>query len=156
MNASNTLYREYRFKFYLNANHYIIINGKAGQNHPHTWEFVVQILVDNDEFIQFDQFETAIDEYFDKYQNKVMNDIPPFDHTVPTLENIADYFIYDIREIVHNLGGTLMKMECSETPTRAYVISFEQDRSFIQELRRNTSDKINTIIDDIVDDIMEE
>lgn len=156
MNTSNTLYREYRFKFYLNANHYIIINGKAGQNHPHTWEFVVQILVDNDKFIQFDQFETSIDEYFDKYQNKVMNDIPPFDHTVPTLENIADYFIYDIREIVHNLGGTLMKMECSETPTRAYVISFEQDRSFIQELRKNTGDKINTIIDNIVDDIMGE
>ena len=38
------LYREYKFKFYLNANHYIIINGKNGQTHPHTWEFVFYIM----------------------------------------------------------------------------------------------------------------
>lgn len=32
------LNRTYRFKFYLNANHYIIINGVEGETHPHTWE----------------------------------------------------------------------------------------------------------------------
>ena len=37
------LYREYRLKFYLNAKHYIIINGHKGETHPHTWEFTLSI-----------------------------------------------------------------------------------------------------------------
>ena len=39
----NKLFREYQFKFYLNANHFIIIDGKEGQRHPHTWEIMIQI-----------------------------------------------------------------------------------------------------------------
>lgn len=34
---TNTTFREYKFKFYLNANHFIVINGKEGEVHPHTW-----------------------------------------------------------------------------------------------------------------------
>ena len=37
------LYREYRIKFYLNMRHYIIIDGKKGEIHPHTWEFALDI-----------------------------------------------------------------------------------------------------------------
>ena len=33
---SSKIFREYKFKFYLNANHYIIINGKEGETHPDT------------------------------------------------------------------------------------------------------------------------
>ena len=51
------LYREYKFKFYLNANHYIIINGKNGQTHPHTWEFVFYIMKSEGEFVLFNKFE---------------------------------------------------------------------------------------------------
>ena len=40
---SGAINREYKFKFYLNANHYIIIDGKEGEQHPHTWEFMVHI-----------------------------------------------------------------------------------------------------------------
>ena len=39
------LNRTYRFKFYLNANHYIIINGVEGETHPHTWEFTIDIMI---------------------------------------------------------------------------------------------------------------
>ena len=30
---TNTTFREYKFKFYLNANHFIVINGKEGEVH---------------------------------------------------------------------------------------------------------------------------
>lgn len=112
---NSILYREYKFKFYLNANHYIIIDGKEGQRHPHTWEFMIQIKMDNEKFVQFDAYEKALDQYFDKYQNRVINDIEPFDHIIPTLENMSDYFILDIRKIVREIGGELVKMESSET-----------------------------------------
>ncbi len=152
---TNTLYREYRFKFYLNASHYIIINGKEGQLHPHTWEFMVDILMNSKDFVQFDAYEKAIDAYFEKYQNHVINEIPPFDHTVPTLENMADYFIYDIRDIVEKLDGVLVKMECSETPTRSYIISFEKDQGFIDNIRAQSKDKIDAVIDSVINSIIE-
>lgn len=152
---NTTLFREYKFKFYLNANHFIIIEGKEGQIHPHTWEFMVNIRMDNEGFVQFDQYEKAIDAYFEQYQNKLLNEISPFDHVVPTLENMSDHFIYDIREIVKKLGGMLVKMESSETPTRSYVISFENDQNFVKQMQKNMDDKISTVIDNILDGIVE-
>ena len=44
--------REYRFKFYLNASHYVIFNNKKGQVHPHTWEFQVDILIDRSKYME--------------------------------------------------------------------------------------------------------
>lgn len=151
---NNTLYREYKFKFYLNANHFIIIDGKEGQRHPHTWEFMVDILINNDEFVQFDAYEKAIDEYFNKYQNRVINEIAPFDRVIPTLENMSDYFIHDVRGIVKNLGGELIKMESSETPTRSYVISYERETGFLESVRKNSEKKMDGIIDSVLDNIL--
>lgn len=152
----NALFKEYRFRFYLNANHYIIIDGNAGDTHPHTWEFTIDILVDNNEFIEFNKFEKGIEKFFSKYQNKVINEIPPFDHTNPTLENMADYFIYDLQDLVSQIGGTLTKMECSETPTRSYIIGFEQDSAFLHNMRKSSDDKLTQIIDTLIDDIIDD
>ena len=152
---TTALYREYKFKFYLNANHYIIIDGKEGQRHPHTWEFMVQVRMDNEKFVQFDAYEKAIDEYFDKYQNRVINEIEPFDRIIPTLENMSDYFVRDIRRIVSRLDGVLLKMESSETPTRSYVISFEQDKDFLDSLKKNSEERTGKIMDELLDRVIE-
>jgi len=154
MNA--VLYREYKFKFYLNANHFITINGKQGEVHPHTWEFAFDIVMDNDEFVQFNQYEKAIDAYFDKYQNKVMNDFAPFDALNPTLENMSEFFIQEIYEIISSMGGSLVKMESSETPTRSYVLSFERDGNFIDNLLKKEEEKVDEIVENVVDWIMDE
>lgn len=153
---STTLYREYRFKFYLNANHYIIIDGKEGQQHPHTWEFMVEIQMDNEKFVQFDAYEKALEQYFEKYQNRVINDIEPFGHIVPTLENMSDYFVHDIRKIVKSLDGELIRMESSETPTRSYIISFEQDEEFLKNMKRSSEAKMDSVIDSVLDRIVEQ
>ena len=47
------LYREYRIKFYLNMRHYIIIDGKKGEIHPHTWEFALDIKFGRSSFVEF-------------------------------------------------------------------------------------------------------
>ena len=86
------LYREYRLKSYLNMNHYIIINGRQGQTHPHTWEFVITIVVAGDQFVEFRKFEMLIEQYLEKYQNQILNTIEPFDVVVPTIENVTDQF----------------------------------------------------------------
>ena len=152
---ARTTFRELPLKFYLNANHFIVINGKEGEIHPHTWEFMVDVLMSDQKFVQFDAYEKAIDEYFNKYQNRILNEVEPFDHMVPTLENMSDYFADEIRGIVKELGGHLVKMESSETPTRSYVISFEREQEYLESIRKSSKQQMSDVIDGILDRIID-
>lgn len=153
---NNDLYREYRFKFYLNANHYIIIDGKEGQKHPHTWEFMVSIAIDRKKFVMFNEYEREIEKFFDQYQNCLMNEKEPFNRIVPTIENMAEYFVWEINDIVQKLGGHLMEFESSETPTRSYVIGMESQHDYMEHLKRESDEKINDIISTVIDDVIKE
>ena len=106
-------------------------------------------------FVQFDSYEKAIDEYFNKYQNRILNEVDPFDHMVPTLENMSDYFVNGIRKIVRKLGGHLVKMESSETPTRSYVISFERETEYLESIQRSSEQQMSEVIDGILDRIID-
>ncbi len=154
MKMTTKLYREYKFKFYLNANHYIIINGKDGQTHPHTWEFVFYIIKSEGEFVLFNKFEKAIEEYLEKYQGRILNELPPFDTMVPTLENITDYFCVEIRGIIRTLGGELAVMESSETPTRSYIIDLRDGLDFKTNMSKLTDEQVDEVIDNIVDNMI--
>lgn len=146
--------RTYRFKFYLNANHFIIINGVEGETHPHTWEFTFDIMIMSDDFVQFNSYERAIDEYFSKYQNCVMNDFEPFDTVIPTLENMSEVFVLDIKDIVEAQNGKLLKMESSETPTRSYIISFAENEDFKETMKNRRKESLDLEIDSVIDKVM--
>ena len=55
----NKIFCEYRFKIYLNASLSIIINGKQGQVHPHTWEITLDIQVTRKDFTEFNVYENT-------------------------------------------------------------------------------------------------
>ena len=92
-------------------NHYIIINGKQGQTHPHTWEFVSTIIVAGDDFVEFRTFENLIEEFMEKYQNQILNAIEPFDVIVPTIENVTDQFNNELQKLLWENGGELVSLE---------------------------------------------
>ena len=147
------LYREYCLKSYLNMSHYIIIEGKQGQTHPHTWEFITTIVVARDEFVEFRTYETLIEQYLDKYQDKILNTIEPFDTIVPTIENVTDYFDNELQELLHKNGCELISLEGSETPTRSYIISHRNEPEFIAKLNKMQNQRISDIVDYVVDQI---
>ncbi|MBP5608579.1 MAG: 6-carboxytetrahydropterin synthase [Lachnospiraceae bacterium] len=148
------LFREYRLKFYLNANHYVIINNKKGETHPHTWEFTLNILVGRESFVEFFRFEKEIEQLFAPYQNKVMNELDPFNGIVPSLENMVEYFGNKAHERVKNTGGRLISIEGSETPTRSYIINM--DGAFeSRDLEAYTSQVKDEVIDTVLDDLMD-
>lgn len=143
----NRLLCKYKFKFYLNASHYIIINGKQGEIHPHTWEFIFDVVLPNSEFIQFSVYERTIEAYFATYQNHTMNDVPPFNTIIPTLENMVEHFGEAIGERIRDAGGQLEQIEGSETPTRSYIISYAQDESFLTGSERSAQTALSAILD---------
>ena len=148
----NDALREYKFKLYLNANHFVIFNGKKGESHPHTWEFGIEVLVDKDKFIKFLDFEKAIDDFLEPYQDKLINDIEPFDVIIPTLENMLDYFAPKFYEKVKDIGGLLVKIEASESPSRTYVYSFRGRDEYLNDIREHTRTALNNIMHAIIEE----
>lgn len=155
MFMEHKLFREYRFKFYLNASHSIIINGRQGEVHPHTWEFTVLILIRREGFVEFRDFEKAIEQFFTPYQNHTMNDVEPFNAVIPTLENIVDYFGGALRDIIRDKGGELIQIEGSETPSRSYVVSYEHSADFLSSTGHSGEQSMSEVLDNMLDDMLQ-
>ena len=118
--------RYYRIKAYLNANHFVVFDGKKGKTHPHTWEFVATVYTRNDSIVKFSDTEKAIMAVFEPYQDRVMNEIEPFTAIIPSLENITEYFASNISEAVKPFDFHLSRFEGSETPVRTYGVRFPE------------------------------
>ena len=118
--------RYYRIKSYLNASHYVIFDGKKGETHPHTWEFVATVYTTGENIHKFTDPEKAIINVFEKYQDQVLNQIAPFEEIVPSLENITEFFASKIDEAVQQFDFRLRRFEGSETPVRTYGIRFPE------------------------------
>ncbi len=140
-------YKQYKFKFYLNARHAIYTDGVLGNPHTHSWEMVFHIVKANKEFNKFGVIERNLSEFFDKYQDKYINDLEPFNVINPTLENVADYFKDEVSKILNKLGWVLLMMEMSETPARTYVISL------LDDVEMSEDQTIDTITDLILEKV---
>ncbi|MBR6697943.1 MAG: 6-carboxytetrahydropterin synthase [Lachnospiraceae bacterium] len=149
------IFREYRLKFYLNARHYIIVGNEKSDTHPHTWELALTILIRKKEFIKFGNFETKIEEYFSKYQDRVLNEIAPFNAIIPTLENMVDYFANDIYKIIKEVGGELVCLEGSEGPSRSYILNLREENESMDAVDNQSENILSDIIDTILDDIID-
>ena len=152
----NDALREYKFKLYLNANHYVIFNGRKGASHPHTWEFGIEVLVEKDKFSKFLDFEKAIDDFLEPFQDTLLNDHKPFDTIIPTLENMLDYFAPIFYEKIKNIGGLLIKIEASETPSRTYVYSFRGRDEYLNDLNEHMKTALDNIVAGIVRESLNE
>lgn len=158
---------QYKYKFYLNANHAIFINNVLGQMHPHTWEIMIEMLSTKENFVQFDKVEIAISKLLEKYQDQFLNTIEPFDKVNPTLENIVIYFKKMIEEQIREYNMVLLSIEISETPSRSYIInSYDEveekylnmnkyandEESFINQIVRKNR-KEQPITEEIAEDV---
>lgn len=141
------IYKQYKFKFYLNARHAIYTDGVLGKPHTHSWEFVLHIVKGRTEFNQFSIIDKTVQDFFAPYQDRYLNSIPPFDVINPTLENTADYFRTALSERLNSIGWMLIMLEVSETPARTYVISLLDD---IELSENQAADAVSNLILDRV------
>lgn len=124
---------EYKFKFYINANHAIYINGVLGDNHPHTWEIVIDTIKIRNDFVQFDEVEKKAEEFFARFQDSDLNKTEPFDVINPTLENITEYFKDELARIFKENGWLLSVISVSETPARSYIIDLSDEAELMKD-----------------------
>ena len=135
-------YSQYKYNFYLNASHSIYINGNKGERHPHTWQISLYVVNSKDTFMMFNEVEKLIEDYLGQYQEKYMNECPPFDTMNPTLENIAHYFMEELQKNLNPLNWVIFTMEISETPSRSYIISNVENNIISDVEKKNIAEKI--------------
>ena len=116
------LYKQYKYKCYLNMNHSVELEGKQGEIHSHTWEISMGIVIGENEFVRFSDIEQHINMLLNKYQDKYLNDVPPFNVVNPTLEHVCDYLFEKVFLNLRERGWLLVIMEMSETPSRVYQV----------------------------------
>lgn len=136
-------YNQYRFKFYLNASHSIYLKGILGEKHPHTWEITLDTVKMEDNFIIFSDIEKNIEKYLQKFQDKYINDIDPFNTLNPTLENICIYFKESFEKLLIENNWVLLSIEISETPTRSYIIDVSDEINYNNILHIKDRGKYN-------------
>lgn len=135
-------YGQYKFKFYLNATHSINIYGEKGDVHPHTWEIILDTIKVSDNFVLFEEVEDKIDGFLDKYQNKLLNEIEPFNDLNPTLEYMTNYLLEEFQAILNPIGWFIFMIEIAETPRRSYIISTVENSCIKSLIKKNQSAKI--------------
>jgi 6-pyruvoyltetrahydropterin/6-carboxytetrahydropterin synthase len=114
----------YSYKFYLNARHLeeMMINKKIEiYTQPSTWEISISITNIYNQFTSFNQINDIIQEILKSYQDKLLDDIPPFDKIKPTIRNWCHFFKAKIEENLLQIGCVVLTYEICETPTRSYI-----------------------------------
>ena len=107
--------------------------------------------------MEFSTFEKGISDYVAPFQNQVMNEMPPFDAILPTLENLTDYFANEFHRIIYEIGGILTQVEASETPTRSYILHIpEEEQEMLSSAGGSTpkKDALEDAIDAVLNTIL--
>lgn len=140
-------FRQYKFKFYLNTRHAVYRKGVLGEVHPHTWELTINVMKSREETVKFHELEKQVEHFLDKYQDKVLNEVEPFDVINPTLENCCEYFREQLTPILNRDGWIFLMLELAGSSTMSYVVSLIDD-DYTQQTQT-----INSITDRIISDI---
>jgi len=93
----------YEYTYKLNISHSFDMSGEGNGKHQHT--ISIKIYIRNDEikeqigeFKTYDSLENDIKKFFSEYQGVYINDVPPFNSVVPTIEAMGEYFFEKLKE----------------------------------------------------------
>ncbi|MBS0937594.1 6-carboxytetrahydropterin synthase [Lactiplantibacillus plantarum] len=117
-----TKQRTYKIKSYVNASHAVRWATGSGKKHTHTWEIVCELHT-VDAMVAFYDIEKNLHQALDELSGEFLNDLPEFKTVNPTVENVTEYLFTKIDKTLRDNGAQLLRIEVSDSPTRAYCIS---------------------------------
>jgi 6-pyruvoyl-tetrahydropterin synthase len=115
-------YYELSIDTFFNASHTVVIRGKRGQFHTHSFRLSVrcrsksisgheQIIVD------YSTLRERVDLVAQVYHNQVLNDLPPFKKMKSTTENLTAVLFQQLRRTLKGLPLELTGITLWESPT---------------------------------------
>ncbi len=88
-----------------------------------TFEITLFISTVRSGLIRFDEMEEVITKTLNRYSEKELTLISPFDQLEPTLENMGDVFYQIVGQNLARLEMSLEKLEISERPIETYIVN---------------------------------
>jgi len=103
----------------------------------------------NPGLIRFDELEAVIIRTLERYSEKNITRIPPFDELEPTLENMGNVFYQQIRQNLARIGMSLEMLEINESPIKTYIVNATStnEKLFISDKKVKIS---SLLVDNIV------
>lgn len=90
--------------------------------HAHTFCVGIYVMEEEDDHPIFLNTEKSLQGYFNRYQGIRLNELAPFNETVPTLENMGEVFYWDLKPIFKKNGMKLLLLEMGDSPISTYCI----------------------------------
>ena len=87
------------------------------------FEMILYLSSNRTNFMRFDEIESAITTVVERYTNKPLEMLPPFDKLEPTLENTGIVFFHLIRDSLNFIDVPLEKLEISESHVKTYIVT---------------------------------
>jgi len=117
-------YETYKYKFRLIASHRPGDGSSELPAHAHAFELDIYVLSrpQGESEVAHQEIEDIVLDFLAQYEEKILNDIPPFDIIPPTIENIAEVCYKYIKDILAKHNFTLLRVEVSETPARTCMV----------------------------------
>lgn len=117
----------YRLRTFINASHAVRWEQGQGEEHPHTWELILDIqTLGVPGSLKFEDIEQVIDQGITQFSGCFINEVPPFDQENPTLENFTDYLFDILTEALQKISCKLLNLSVGESPLRFYNVTLDQ------------------------------
>ncbi len=134
-------FKGYVYKFKLNAAH-----SMNSQNmlyaHDHTFEITLFIQSSKTQFMRYEELEKEVQAYLSLYENRLLNEMEPFNIILPTIENLGNIWYEQLKKRLKPFGEELIRLEIAETPSRVYTIQSQNNylkHIFIQQMIKEAS-----------------
>lgn len=76
--------------------------------------------------VSFFDIEKSLNTAIDELSGKFLNDLPEFKVINPTVENVTEYLFNEIDGILRKNNAVLLRIEVSDSPTRAFCIDITE------------------------------
>jgi 6-pyruvoyl-tetrahydropterin synthase len=114
---------------FFNARHYVLVDGQPGPVEMRSWRVEASLagdqFDDNGALAGFDAVQLTVKQLLAGYNNKLLNNIQPFDHLSPTLENVARILYHQVKASIADQPLRLNSLKVWATPTQ-YALYFER------------------------------
>jgi 6-pyruvoyltetrahydropterin/6-carboxytetrahydropterin synthase len=107
---------------FFNARHAV----EGGQPHAHSWKIEVKVrrprYLGEQSLIDVEMTRRMIRQLFARYEDRFLNDIPPFTFQEPTAENLVAYFFQQLEKEFRGTSARLHLLTIWESPTNYVTV----------------------------------
>ena len=123
-------YYELSIDTFFNASHAVMIRGKKGERHTHSYRLSVRcrsksISGQEQIIIDYTTLRDRVNRVAQAYNNQVLDELPPFKNLKSTTENLTAVLFQQLRRALVGLPVELTSIKVWESPTVSVTLTKE-------------------------------